>query len=290
MKKYKYQLRDHLSSFEKQTKKLSKKLDNNVLVGWPPITYSPEENRQIMDQIEAETGTAPEILRPDKDEYLEYLERVDYKNKYPGYYSFNFWEKTFEHYLAFKLLDLQPGERFVDIAAEHSPHSEEFARLTGADGYMQDIMFKPGLQGKKIGGEASELPIEDGFLQGAFASCSIEHFEKDSDKNFVKEMTRVLSPGGRLIILPLYIHLKPFCATDPRYSIPGEVEFDPAIDVHCVKEYQNRHGRFYSPQTLAERLIKPNIQNMNFTVYHIENFKEIEPSIYCRFALVGKRV
>jgi hypothetical protein len=288
--KYNYRFKNNIKSFERQVKILKKKTKNkhNVFLGWPKVTYSEDENNSLIKQLEKPMGAVPHF-NVSTDEYHRFLEEIGYKRKYPNYYSFNFYEKTLEHFAAFKLLNLKEGDRFIDVAAENSPHSEEFSRLTGCIGYKQDIMLKPGIDGTKIGGDAGEIPVEDNFFQGALAACSIEHFEKDADIKFMKEMSRILSKGGKIVIIPLYLHEKPFCATDPRFSVPGKVQFDPEIDIHCVEEFQNRHGRFYSPGTLFERLISPNLGEMNFTVYFIENFKEIHDSVYCRFVLVGEK-
>jgi hypothetical protein len=256
-------------------------------MGWPRITYSDKENDELIGRLKKYVKV--ETIRIDLRKYAQYLKDIDYKNMYPGYYNFNFTEKTLEHFLAFNLLNLSKGERFIDIAAESSPHSKAFSRLTGCIGYQQDIMYSPGIHGRKIGGNASKIPVDNEYFQGALASCSIEHFEKNADIESMKEMARILSKGGKIVIIPLYLHRKPFCVTDPRYAVPGRVEFDRGIDVHCVKKFKNRHGRYYSPETLYERLIEPNLDKMNFIVYFIENFKKIHPQVYCRFCLVGEK-
>lgn len=288
---HEYRYKEHSASFEEQMGILKKKLGNGnrLFTGWPGITYSEKENKSLITSLNKKINPVVDF-KVDKKKYENFLKEINYKKKYPTYYNFNFYEKTLEHFVAFILLNLKKGDKFIDIAAEKSPHSQEFSRLTGCIGYKQDIMFRPGIHGTKIGGNAAELPVADNFFQGALAACSIEHFEKNSDIKFMKEMSRVLSRGGKVVIIPLYLHKKPFCATDPRCSIPGEVEFDPGIDVHCIKEFQNRHGRFYSPGTLLERLIDPNLSRMNFTVYYIKNFKEIDTSVYCRFVLVGEKI
>ncbi|MCK5057142.1 MAG: methyltransferase domain-containing protein [Candidatus Aminicenantes bacterium] len=287
---YRYRSKDNFANFAKQTEILKERLKNKneVFTGWPGIIYSEKENKALITQLEKKKITALSY-KVGKNEYEHFLSEINYKKKYPRYYSFNFPEKTLEHFVAFKLLNLKKGDKFIDIAAEQSPHSREFSRLTGCIGYRQDIMFRPGIHGRKIGGNAAEIPVADNFFQGALAACSIEHFEKDSDSEFMREMSRVLTKGGKCVIIPLYLHKNPFCVADPRYSIPGGVKFDPGIDVHCVREFQNRHGRYYSPDTLYQRLIEPNKSRMNFTIYYIENFKEIDESNYCRFALVGEK-
>lgn len=290
---YQYRSGEHSSSFPEQAEMLKEKLKNKnrVLTGLPGLTFSESENQALIAMIKKLPAGAVHVgtFRVDPDEYAGFVDRINYKKKYPRYYDFNFPEKTLEHFAAFKLLALKKGDKFVDIAAEHSPHSKEFSRLTGCAGYKQDIMFKPGIHGRKIGGNAANIPVDDSFFNGALTACSIEHFEKDSDIEFMREMSRVLEKGGKVVVIPLYLHRHPHCLTDPRFSLAADVEFDPGIDVYCVETFQNRHGRFYSPETLYERLIVPNLESMKFTLYYIENFKEIDASIYCRFALVGEK-
>lgn len=270
---------------------LKEKPGNNVFDGWPDITLSEMENQSLIARLK-KIGIDVQNFRIVKQEYLDYLEKVNYKKKYPGYYPGNFHEKTLEHFIAFKLLKptLSNGRNFIDIGAEKSPHNKIFGQLTGCKGYKQDIRFLKGVWWRRIGSNASHIPVEDNFFHAALAACSIEHFEKDADIGFMKEMLRILTINGIVVVVPLYLHKKAFCVTDPGCFIPGKVTFDPGVDIHCVNGWRNRHGRFYSPETLVERLIKPLRHQMNFTIYYIENFKEIHNSVYCRFALVGEKV
>ena len=44
--------------------------------------------------------------------------------KYSDYYTDNCYEKSLEHYLCYRLLELQKNDNFVDISSEHSPVGE----------------------------------------------------------------------------------------------------------------------------------------------------------------------
>lgn len=201
----------------------------------------------------------------------------------------NFYEKTLEHFVSFKFLNLKEGQNFIDIASENSPASEIFSKLTKCNAYSQDIMYEKGIHCNRIGGNASELPVADVSFHAAIATCSIEHFEGDDDINFMREIERILIKGGKVVIVPLYMYTKYCCVTDPRYSIPGDVIFEEDVEIYCVESFNNRHGRFYSPEKLYERLIKP-YNNINFKVYILENLHDIESSLYCRFILVGEKI
>jgi hypothetical protein len=289
--KFKYSLKDDSLSFEKGVEILKANVINNVFKDWPAMTLLEKENQFLVSQL-IQGGIKVKYFRVIKQEYREYLGKVNYKKRYPRYYPGNFHEKTLEHFIAFKLLksNLAKGRKFIDIGAESSPHSKIFSQLTGCKGYRQDICYPKGVWWRKIGSDASSIPVMDNFFYSALAACSIEHFENDSDILFMKEITRILSIGGKIVVIPLYLNEKAYCATDPKFSVPGDVVFDPGIDIHCIDGWRNRHGRFYSPQTLVERLIASNNQLMDFFVCYIENFKEIHDSTYCRFALVGEKI
>jgi len=118
-------------------------------------------------------------LKVDKKQYLNFLAEAEYRGKYPDYYIDNFYEKTVEHFLCYNFLDLKPGDRFVDIASEHSPIKDIFCALIDCTGYSQDIMYEPGIHGSKIGGNAANLPFSDSSFKAAIATCSIEHFKNE---------------------------------------------------------------------------------------------------------------
>lgn len=289
MTQYSYRKNDDQLTFEKGVELLSKKYQGRVFTGYPDITYSSEENRHLLSLL-GQMKIEVEYLRADKNEYLDYIKKAKYERLYPKYYSWNFHEKTFEHFVAFKLLNLDNGDNFLDIAAETSPHSEIFSRLTGCNSFQQDIMFKKGIHGNKIGSSATQIPLKNDSIQGAILACSIEHFENNDDIDSVKEIVRLLDNTGKIVILPLYLHQFAFCITDPRFAVPNDVRFDENIKIHCIPDWANRHGRFYSAETLYERLIKPNQDKMKFKIYYMENFKEIHESLYCRFVLVGEKI
>ncbi len=53
-------------------------------------------------------------------------------------------------------------------------------------------------------GESTELPIPDGIVDYAFANMYLHHVENPSEA--VKEMARILKPGGKLIVTDLDEH------------------------------------------------------------------------------------
>jgi SAM-dependent methyltransferase len=223
-------------------------------------------------------------------DYEEYRRSAGYAERYPDYYSDNFGEKSFEHFVAFQLLELTPEDVFVDLASEHSPVPEIFHRLTGASTYSQDIMYPPGLAGDRIGGDACAMPVPDGFASKASLTCSLEHFEEDADTRLFQELARVLRPGGIVCVVPFYLFLEPAIQTDPTVSVPAEVPFDDGATIYCARDWGNRHGRFYSIESFIERIIKPTSGAFHFTFYHLCNAPAVDRSIYARFAFTATRL
>lgn len=224
------------------------------------------------------------------DDYKNYFNNAQYEIRYPSYYLGNQIEKSFEHYLAFCLLNLSAEDVFIDIASEHSPLPEIYARLTGATTYSQDIMYPPGINGNLIGGDACSMPVTDEFASKATLTCSIEHFEGDADTRLFCELARVLKPGGIVCIVPFYIFKEPATQTDPTVSVPSGVDFDREATIYCAKGWGNRHGRFYSPSSFVARIIKPVQDKFKFNFYYLKNTAKIDASVYARFAFTATRL
>jgi hypothetical protein len=124
--------------------------------------------------------------------YQEYLMNADYAGRYPGYYVTNLAEKTLEHFICLTHLCPEHGGVLVDVASEHTPLPEIFERVSGCTSYSQDIMYPAGINGRRIGGDACNMPIRSGFADMVSLTCSLEHFEGSSDAKLFQELYRVL--------------------------------------------------------------------------------------------------
>jgi len=285
--KYNYLSRNEKLNFDNAVEELRNMIDNRIVIGGIN-NVTPECIDEVLKSLKSLKIDVKEI-QVDKNEYEKYLSDAEYSQRYPDYYVGNFTEKSLEHFLCYKFLNLESKHIFVDIAGDNCPLPEIYTRLSGCTSYSQDIMYNEGINGKLIGGDAANMPITDNFFDSAVATCSIEHFENDSDKLLIKELSRVMKKNGRFIFVPLYLYSEPACQTDPICSVAGDVKFDDDVTVFCAENWGNRHGRFYSPATLYERLIKDN-PNIKFTVYYISNTETIPGLIYCRYMLIGEKI
>jgi len=249
------------------------------------------ENEESSDDVFARMqrgGVSTKVLTVDIADYHAYFDQAGYAEGYRDYYPSNIREKSLEHYVAQKLLQLTERDVYIDVASQNSPAPEIYNRLYGCDAYAQDLSYAPGLNDRFIGGNAAAIPVEAGFATKMALHCSFEHFEGDSDIRFVRECERVLRKGGMVCILPLYLFDRYAIQTDPTLSVPGGVRFERDAILYCAKKYLNRHGRFYDPSHFQKR-IDDSVQRMQMTLYRVTNSKEVCSSCYLEFALLLRR-
>ncbi len=222
-------------------------------------------------------------------QYQEYRIAAGYETSYPDYYSSNLYEKSFEHYIAFRFLNLRKGDVFIDIASEGSPIPDIFSSLSGCLSYRQDIMYPEGISGNQIGGDATRMPVADNFADKIALTCSLEHFEGTGDIDVFREIGRVLKKGGVVSVVPLYMYEIPANQTDPLISACNNVVFDDQATVYCTEGWANRFARFYSAESLYFRILKPYEDMFTFRILYFTNVSAIHDSVYARFALLAMR-
>lgn len=254
----------------------------------PHVPYI--QNEMVKDL--KEEGFTVLFFKIDIDDYRQFLRDANYHDfvdYYRGGKSINFPEKSLEHYLAAKLLDLSKDDIYIDIASAGSPAAEIYHKLYGCKFYRQDLEFKSGIHGNAIGCEAGNIPVKDGFATKMALHCSFEHFEKDSDIRFIKEAHRVLRKGGKVCILPLYLFNRYAIQTDPSVLPRGGINFEIDAVLYCAKGWGSRHGRFYDIPHFISR-IKKNLNGLKLTIYVVKNEKEIDESCYIKFAALLEKV
>lgn len=144
----------------------------------------------------------------------------------------------------FEWLDPKQSERILDVASGEGLLSLKIAErgceVCGIDRSEYEIQIARYLA-KRLNvaaefevGNAEDLPYQDGYFDKVVCSCSLEHF--DDDIKALKEMYRVLKPGGSIVL------------TVDSFTYPISDE---------LKEKHRRIAyvvNYYTPETLKERL------------------------------------
>lgn len=221
----------------------------------------------------------------DISEFKGFLDRAAYQN-YPKYYGLvrkrNLIEKSLEHFIAAKVLEINKEDIYIDIANSNSPSPEIYNKIYKCKTYRQDLIFPEGINGNVIGGNACNMPIEDEFATKMALHCSFEHFVGNSDIEFIKEANRVLKKGGKLCIIPLYLYKNYAIQTDPSSLPLHGINFEEDAILYCVNNTGIQHNRFYDIKHLNSR-IRKNLGNLKMSIYVIKNEKRVHTSCYVKF-------
>jgi ubiquinone/menaquinone biosynthesis C-methylase UbiE len=114
---------------------------------------------------------------------------------------------------AFSVAGIQPGKAAADIGAGTGFMTEGLIRegmkviAVDQSDAMLDEMRERFSEADSIEyrvGESEKLPLPDGSVDYAFANMYLHHVESPSKA--IKEMTRILKPGGKLVITDMEKH------------------------------------------------------------------------------------
>lgn len=218
----------------------------------------------------------------------------EYLARYPDAYRTigNSREKALEHALTAKLMDLTRVRRLCDIAASRSPLEEVFRQAYPEIEYWkQDLIFRTELDRRIIGGQAQRMrEVPDGFFDLLTLHCSFEHFHAASDSEFIREADRVLSAAGACLIVPLYLDLEARVFFDPAViPVKSLAEFDAEAKLCPSRNYRQDHGRYYSPETLAHRVLEKLPSSLRASVIRFLYDPTRNPEYYLHFGLVLHR-
>jgi SAM-dependent methyltransferase len=112
------------------------------------------------------------------------------------------------------------------------------------------------------------LPYPDRTFDRAYALSVVEHIENEGDTRAIREMARVLKPGGRLCLTVPFAHeYRESTTTEPLYYKPGA----PAAPV-----FYQRH---YDVRALEQRLIKPSGLTVIHRSFYGERYVAVEEAL-----------
>jgi len=249
---------------------------------------------EIVSEQFVNAGYPPVAYTIDTAEFKDYCFRYeDIYQTYRESYKDLFSEKALEHFISLTFTRLSEKSKVIDIANAGSPFPAIVHKKFGCDVWSNDLIFDRGMQRDswhtKIGGDACDLPIEDNFFDLAVLHCAFEMFESDADSRLVQKAERILKPGGKLVIIPLYMNEIYHVLRDPMtYRRPL-----PDIDHGAELIYRNNFygcafARFYSVDALLRRLIRCS-RDLKLNVYRVLNAAEVATTCYVTWIAVFEK-
>lgn len=255
------------------------------------VSPTPEEQVAIEQDLQA-IGVVVEDFAPSSTLFQEFQAEAWFPPSYHGGRASGVWdEKLLEHWMSWNFLALAEYEEddiYVDIAASGSPWVKELRERRNLNAFAIDLV--------PVSEAYSELPyyrvenatqssFADESIQGVSLHCAYEMFMGDDDIKFIDELARILKPGGKAVILPLYMHTH-YCA----YSTPEY--FGKGYSDSAAKEYVRMDcngvpsSRKYNAEVLMQRVLEPIASaGLKYRLLALRNNAEFGSNIYCHFIL-----
>jgi SAM-dependent methyltransferase len=123
------------------------------------------------------------------------------------------YSRAVEYPCVLELLEARRGERLLDVGAGRRGEFAALMRGRGLSVTAIDARDDVGADALRRGGvsfvkaDARELPFESGSFERVTAISTVEHVE-EGDDTVMRELARVLAPGGRLVVTVPYNPLK----------------------------------------------------------------------------------
>lgn len=191
-------------------------------------------------------------------------------------------EKLLEYYISYRWLEFNPSDTYIDVAAQDCPFAFFIRDRFNCRVYRQDLYFlEKGIHGEDIGGDASKIPLPRNSVSKISLHNSLEHFEGDSDIQFIRKAQRLLRPGGKLLVVPLFIGDEYTIETDA-----GWVDEEGVKHLWCEGA---RFARIYDLPQFKYRILE-NSKQLKLQVYHLQNANEIDPKIYAEYFAIFEKL
>ena len=222
----------------------------------------------------------------DFGDFEKWYEEIDYPNSYPVYanefgINKNLKKKALQHYLSYKLLELDKKDVYVDIASSNSVFPDILLNTYGlTDVLRQDLMYSPGIKGGRIGSNVNSIPIENDKINAMGLHCSWEHFENNADIDYLSEGALILQKNGKICIIPLYLAEEYLIMTSPscwlsKYNCDIPI-FDKDAIIYIDENIQQRQSKYFNVEHLKSKLLDVYSDILDFKIYYFKNCTEFK--------------
>ncbi len=265
----------------------------DALIRYQNAPKVPEITEDILYDIETnlrERVLCEDIKYFDKFEFENFKKNLNFGKEYYEDKNGRYNRKIMEFYFVCKFLEFDQWNAediYIDVGAAGSPFVQ-YLRKRKINAYALDL--KSGRYGRLpyyLVEDATNTHFADNSVQGISAQSAFEMFIGNADTKFVKEAARILKPGGKLVIAPLYMHEQYLSTVSPNYYHKG---FADEGSFECIRTDCRGGcpmGRFYSVDKLNERVIAVARESgLDTKVYILPNeIVEKDDFVYLKFIL-----
>jgi hypothetical protein len=249
-----------------------------------------QEELRVIEQGLHALGVPCHDLILDTAEFADFAQHAGFAADYHGGIAGGVYqEKLLEHFVAWNLLrlDTQDASPYIDVAACASPWAT-LLRNKGVEAYAIDLAVPDEFSALDYyrQEDATRTSFADASIRSASLQCAFEMFVGPDDMGLIREFGRILMPGGRAVISPLYMHTHPcYYQTQDHYGEPhGDAD---AVGYVRRDVWGVPASRKYSPETLQSRVLdSARRAGLDASLLVLRNAKDIAEGIYMHFILV----
>ena len=223
---------------------------------------------------------------------MEFQTQNWFPKDYHGGIKSGVWdEKLLEHWIASEVIGLMKYNKsdiYVDVAAAGSPWAQVLRDRKGISAYAINLdeitSTYRSLYYYRVE-NATKTTFTDNNVMGMSLQCAYEMFMGEDDMLFIQEAARILKPGGKVVILPLYTHTHYCSASTPDYY--GKGCCDPNAKEYIWQDHLGiPSARHYDAETLKLRVLDTiESLGMHYKLFALRNKSELGNNIYCHFIL-----
>lgn len=250
------------------------------------------EELRFIENVLVALGVNVESYGPHPDQFKDFLQKQWFPAYYHGGYEGGVWdEKLLEHWISSELLclhEFEPADIYVDVAAASSPWAKILRDKLGFTAFAIDLGAVPdeyrGIEYYRQE-DATNTSFQSDSVRGISLHCAYEMFSRDDDILLIAEISRILRPGGKAVILPLYMHTHYCSYSSPEYF--GKSYCDPNaheyIHVDC---WGIPSSRKYDAINLKSRVLDAiDKHGMKYRLRVLRNKNDFGKNVYCHFIL-----
>ena len=222
------------------------------------------------NKIKKESEIDFEIKRYDIGEYTEWVNSYfpEWKQRYKDKYH----KKLIELFVTYNILEINKNDIYLDAAGGYNTYAD---RLNCKHSYLHLYQLNEQLfrrykdKVKFLEGDASKISLGKHSVSKISCHHSFEHFQKNSDIEFIIEVQRLLIPGGKCCIVPIfisdnYVEVTRKGSNHLHFDKQSRFVVDPQARI-TGGDSCGDYARIYSLQSFKDRISK-HIDLKRFTV------------------------